>query len=211
VVGVVKDLRLERYDLEPEPTLYRPAIPTQVQDRPGTLILRTSVPYATLRKGIEQELNAVGAKRARPRVVHWDQRLYDTTAGHRTLMRYLVLFALVGLFLAALGLYGVLAFSVARRTREIGIRLAVGARPSDVFRLILGQGLVVAALGGLMGMVGALLGTRLLRSFLFGVTPEDPLTLIGVVILLGAVALLACYLPARRATKVDPMVALRSE
>jgi ABC-type antimicrobial peptide transport system permease subunit len=115
------------------------------------------------------------------------------------------------LFLAALGLYGVLAFSVARRTREIGIRLAVGARPSDVFRLILGQGLAVAALGGMVGMAGAILGTRLLRSFLFGVTPQDPVTLIGVVLLLSVVAVLACWWPARRATKVDPMVALRCE
>jgi len=211
VVGVVSDLRMERYDLAPEPTVYRPVVATPEFDRAGTLILRIAAPYAAVQKGIERELKVAGANKARPLVVHWDQYLYDGTAGHRTLMRYLVLFALVGLFLAALGLYGVLAFSVARRTREIGIRLALGARPSDVFLLILSQGMVAAALGAMVGMVGAILGARLLRAFLFGITPQDPLTLIGVALLLSAVALLACWWPARRAARIDPLEALRCE
>ena len=211
VVGVVSDLRMERYDLAPEPTVYRPVVATHEFDRAGTLILRIAAPYAAVQKGIERELKIAGANQARPLVVHWDHYLHDGTAGHRTLMRYLVLFAVVGLFLAALGLYGVLAFSVARRTREIGIRLALGARPSDVYLLILGQGMVAAALGATVGMVGAILGTRLLRAFLFGVTPQDPLTLIGVALLLSAVALLACWWPARCAARVDPLEALRCE
>jgi hypothetical protein len=117
--------------------------------------------------GIERELKVAGANKARPLVVHWDRYLYDGTAGHRTLMRYLVLFAVVGLLLAALG--------------------------------------------AMVGMVGAILGTRLLRAFLFGVTPQDPLTLIGVALLLIAVALLACWWPAQRAARVDPLEALRCE
>jgi putative ABC transport system permease protein len=126
-------------------------------------------------------------------------------------MLYLGLFAGVGLFLSAVGLYGVLAYSVARRTREIGIRMALGAQIDDVIRLILNQGLVLVALGGAMGMAAALATGRLLRAFLFGVSSTDPVAFVGVALLLATVSLFACWLPARRAAKVDPMEALRNE
>jgi putative ABC transport system permease protein len=117
----------------------------------------------------------------------------------------------VALFLAALGIYGVMAHSVARRTHEIGVRMAVGARTRDVVGLVLREGGRLAALGGALGLLAALALTRLLESLLFGVSPTDPLSFAAVVAFLSACALLGCWLPARRAARVDPVIALRYE
>ena len=137
--------------------------------------------------------------------------LYDSTVAQRTYMIYLVVFAGVGLFLAALGIYGVLAYSVARRTREIGIRLALGADRRDVLGMVIREGARLVIVGVAVGLLAASCLTRLLRNQLFGVSPTDPVVLAEVVLVLLAVALLACFLPARRATRVDPMEALRYE
>ena len=115
------------------------------------------------------------------------------------------------MFLAAIGIYGVMAYSVVQRTHEIGIRMALGARPGDVLRMVVGGGMRLMAVGIGIGFIGALGATRLLHGLLFGVSANDPLTLTSVVALLGAVVMLACVVPARRAAKVDPMVALRYE
>ena len=147
----------------------------------------------------------------RPHFFNLQEVLQVGMAGHRTVMLYLSIFAGVGLFLAAIGLYGVLAYSVARRTREIGIRMALGAQIADVIRLILNQGLVLVAVGGVIGMAVALATGRVLRAFLFGVSSSDPLTFVAVTVLLAAVALLACWLPARRATRINPTESLRYE
>jgi putative ABC transport system permease protein len=120
-------------------------------------------------------------------------------------------FGALALVLAAIGIYAVLAYSVARRTHEIGVRLALGARSADVVRLVLAQGLRVTGVGVLVGNMGSLLLTRFIRSLLYGVTPTDPATFAGVLLLLAGVALVASFLPARRATRVDPIVALRYE
>ena len=120
-------------------------------------------------------------------------------------------FAVTALLLAAAGIYGVMAYTVARRTREVGVRMALGATPADVLRLVLGQGMWTTALGVVIGTAGTFALTRLISSLLFGVSPFDPLTLGGVVVLLAAVSLLACWLPARKATRVDPLAALRYE
>ena len=120
-------------------------------------------------------------------------------------------FAGTALLLAVAGLYGVMAYSVARRTGELGTRIALGATPGNVLRLVLRQGLVTALIGVAIGMGGAIVLTRTLRSFLFGLSPTDPGTFAAVAVLLILVALLACYFPARRAAKVDPIEALRYE
>ena len=170
-----------------------------------------------------------------PRFFNVQEVLRAGMAGHRTVMLYLSIFAGVGLSLAAIGLYGVLAYSVARRTREIGIRMALGAQIADVMRLVLRQGLVLVAVGCVIGITAALATGRFLRAYDFGlsstdftyllvhygqpdlrvygfgVSPADPVTFIVVGLLLAVVALLACWLPVRRATRVNPMEALRYE
>ncbi|HEY9479005.1 MAG TPA: FtsX-like permease family protein, partial [Gemmatimonadaceae bacterium] len=123
----------------------------------------------------------------------------------------LTVFALAALLLAAIGIYGLMAYAVTQRTREMGIRMALGARPRDVLALVVRQGMVLAGLGIALGIGGAFAATRLLASLLYGVAPTDLPTFMSVAVLLGAVAFLACWLPARRAARVDPTVALRAE
>jgi putative ABC transport system permease protein len=120
-------------------------------------------------------------------------------------------FASVALLLAAVGIYGVISYSVVQRTREIGIRVALGANESDVLRSVVGRGMALALTGIVLGLAGAYGVTRVLSSLLVGVRPTDPITFASIALLLAAVALLACYVPGRRATRVDAMVALRSE
>jgi ABC-type antimicrobial peptide transport system permease subunit len=121
------------------------------------------------------------------------------------------LFGLFALLLAALGLYGVLSFAVVQRTREIGVRMALGAQRGDVLSLVISKGLKLVLIGSFIGILGSLAVTRLVSSLLYGVTPADPVTLVGVPLLLGLVATFASWLPARRAARVNPMVALRCE
>jgi putative ABC transport system permease protein len=126
-------------------------------------------------------------------------------------MYLLSCFATVALLLASVGLFGVMAYLVSQRTRDIGIRLALGATRTNVLRMIVGQGLLLAVIGAVLGIAAGFAGTNLMRGLLFSITPTDPATFVAVPVLLIVVALLACYVPARRAMQVDPLVALREE
>ena len=140
-----------------------------------------------------------------------DEIIANSLAARRSSMMLLNVFAAVALLLASVGLYGVISYLVGQRTQEFGIRLALGARPVDLFRLVLGQGLKMALGGVALGLLAAFLLTRLMEKMLFGVSATDPATFTVIALLLTVVALLASLVPARRATKVDPMLALRSE
>jgi len=140
-----------------------------------------------------------------------DQIFSNSVAGQRFNALLLGIFAGLALVLATIGVFGVINYSVAQRTQEIGIRLALGAQRSDVFKLIVGHGLILALVGVLIGSLGAFAMTRLIAKLLFDVSPTDASTFVLVSVLMTVVALLACYLPARRATRVDPLVALRYE
>jgi predicted permease len=211
VVGLVGDTRMNSYDEIPSPTVYKVLSKAPILGPSRFLLLRTSSNPATWHKRADDELKSAGADSWPPRFVNVDEQLKSTAAGRRTLMLYLSMFAGVALFLSAIGLYGVLAYSVARRTKEIGTRLALGASRWDVLGLIARDGMLVTGFGTILGVGGALVATRVLRAFLFGVTPQDTGTFAVAAILIDLVAMLACWLPARKAANVDPMVALRYE
>jgi len=140
------------------------------------------------------------------------EQVLDATLGQRRLTMWLLgVFAGVALLLAVIGIYGVIAYSVAQRTQEVGIRMALGAQRGDILWLVVGQGLVLTLAGVGLGMIGALALTGVMKGLLFGVSATDPGTFVGVALLFVAVALLASYLPARRAARIDPMTALRVE
>jgi putative ABC transport system permease protein len=144
-------------------------------------------------------------------IMTMDQRLAKSVASSRFVMLLLGGFSILALGLAAVGIYGVMSYLVTQRTQEIGVRMALGAQKRDVLKLVVGKGMVLAIVGLAIGLVASLALTRLMRSLLFEVTPTDWLTFVITSVVLLTVALLACYIPARRATKVDPLVALRYE
>jgi putative ABC transport system permease protein len=175
------------------------------------IFLRTTGYFAGLAAGVQREVSALDSTVPVHDVKTIEERISESLAHPRFRAILLGIFAGLALLLAAVGIYGVLSETTLQRTHEIGIRMALGAKRRDVLRLVVRQGLVLALGGAVIGLVAALAVTRFLASMLYGVKPTDPQTLVVVSLLLIGVATLASYIPARRATKVDPMVALRYE
>lgn len=209
VVGVVKDVKQVGLDAPHTMQVYVP----QAQQRNGfmALVVRTQSDPLNYAAEVRRQISAMDKNLAVSDIASMDQILSASVAPRRFSTILLGLFAGLGLLLASVGVYGILSYSVAQRTQEIGIRMALGAARKDVFSLVVGQGLKLVLIGMFAGVLGTLLLARLMGSLLFGISPSDPVTFACVAAMLGGVAFLASYLPARRAAKVDPMVALRYE
>jgi putative ABC transport system permease protein len=217
VVGVVDDVRQSSLDREPEPQVF-----AEFSQWPGTAGIAGFPlgPYFSVRthsgpmdvvSNVREIARQLDREAGLFNVATMEQIVSNRISRPRMYALLLGVFAGVAVALSAIGIYGVMAYSVAQRTREIGIRMALGAQRSEVMRLVLGQSTVLTAVGILAGVVGAAVVTRYLQGMLFGLTPLDLTTFIGVSTMFAAVATLAAYVPARRATKVDPLIALRYE
>jgi ABC-type lipoprotein release transport system permease subunit len=176
-----------------------------------TLVLRTAPEPLSLVSGVRAQV--AGPTRDQPiyKVHTMEQIISESLAERRFTMLVLIIFATAALLLAAVGIYGVMSYAVTRRTHELGIRAALGASRREIVGLVVGQGMRLAGIGMVGGLVAAVALTRFMAGLLYGVRPADPATLAGVTLLLGAIAMAACYIPARRATAADPLVALRCE
>jgi putative ABC transport system permease protein len=212
VVGVVGDVRQSGLYGDLRMDMYAP----YAQDRrafiaPRDLVLRTTGDAASVAGAVRQAVWSVDKDQPVSHVRTMDQVFAAAISQERFQALLLGLFAALALVLACVRLYGVISYSVAQRTHEIGVRMALGARPGDVLKFVLRQGMGLTVVGLGVGIGIGLLATRVLSDMLYGVTPRDPLTFVGVPALLLLVAFLACYIPARRATRIDPLVALRYE
>jgi predicted permease len=209
VVGVVADVRHSRPEDVPAPQAYLPF--AQSDPTRAFIAIRTAIPPAQLIPSIRRTIAEIDPGQAVADIQTMDQRVEDANARRRFQTFLLAVFACTALFLAAVGLYGLMAYAVKQRTPEIGIRIALGAQSGSILKMILGQGIALTLAGLALGGVAALGLTRILASMLYGIAPSDPATIVIVPMVLIAASLLACYIPARRATRVNPMVALRHE
>jgi putative ABC transport system permease protein len=209
IVGVVGTIKHGSLDESPRAAMYIPV--DQYPPPDMNVVIRSSGNPLQLAAALRDEVRSLDSNQAISTVRSMDDVVSGSVAQPRFASQILGLFAVLALVLAAVGLYGLIAYTVTQRTHEIGIRMALGAEPRDVLKLVLGQGLKLALVGAAMGIAGALALTRLMQGLLFQVSPTDPVTFISVTALLTIVALAASYLPARRAMRVDPMIALRYE
>jgi predicted lysophospholipase L1 biosynthesis ABC-type transport system permease subunit len=218
IVGVVGSVREHGLDNAAPPVMYVPfgQVPdgiTQLGNRaiPATWMIRTAADPRTLASAIQREFLAVDRQMPVAKVRTMGEVIADVTARQNFNMLLLTIFAAIALLLAAIGIYGVMSYAVEQRTHEIGIRMALGAGAPEMLRMVVGHGMRLAAAGVAAGLLAAFALTRLLGTLLFGIKPTDPLTFGAVAAVLSLIAFLASYIPARRATKVDPMIALRYE
>jgi putative ABC transport system permease protein len=210
IIGVVGDIKDTGLDAAVEPTIYWPGAGGE-----AVLLARTKVDPLSLAAALRQAVLSIDPALPLPQARSVEELLDASLARRRFTLNLLCVSALLALLLAAIGIYGVVAYSVTQRTQEIGIRRALGAQTSDILKLVIGRGLAPALLGVVCGLAGAFALSRRLTSLtaglLFEVRATDPVTFAAIAALLLGVALLACYLPARRATRIDPLVALRHE
>ena len=208
IIGVVQDGKYSSFNEEPQPFVSRPL--WQSYSGSTVVLVRTEADPKQLIAQVRNEVAKVDSNipvAGRTLV----ERMSLPLLPARFAASLLVGFGLLALALAAIGIYGVMSFSVSKRIHEIGIRMALGAQNSDVLKLVLGQGLKLTLLGIVLGVLAAIVLTRFMAALLFGVSATDPLSFLAVAVLLLGVAMLACYVPARRALKIDPMSALRCE
>jgi putative ABC transport system permease protein len=209
IVGIVGDVRHRSLRRMPDPEVYVPH--AQAPFNNMTLVVRAKSDLGSIIAGVRNEVRAMDKDLPVYDVRTLDHYLVSSIAHPRFNTLLLAVFAGIALILAAVGLYGVMSYAVAQRTHEIGIRVALGAQARDVLKLIMGQGMKLALTGLVIGVAGASALARVMSTLLFGISTLDPATFTVIPLLLAAIALLACYIPARRATKVDPIVALRYE
>jgi putative ABC transport system permease protein len=207
VVGIVANARTESLESIKVPQVY--ACMYQRREKHLAIFMRGNLDVAALPAQVRQQVQTVDQSLPVFRAESLSQSVSASLAERRFSMEMVALFALTALLLAALGIYGVISYIVNERTHEIGIQLALGAQRGKIMQMVVREGLSLAIAGAAVGLVGALIVSHLMTGLLYGVRPTDPLTFIGVTTLLTAVAVSACYLPARRAVRIDPIVALR--
>ena len=207
IIGIVGDTRYQSLQGEPSATMYVPTRELLFVN----LVIRTQGDPLSLVGGVRKEVNALDPDQPIAAIRPMTEWVAMSAAGARYRTTLLGLFALLAMILAATGIYGVMSYSVAQRTQEIGVRMALGARPLDVLKLVVRQGMMLVLIGVVVGLAGALALTRVMSSLLFGVTERDPITFVAVAALLIVVAFISCFVPAHRATRVDPLIALRCE
>jgi putative ABC transport system permease protein len=213
IIGVVSNAKHSSLQEEDEPHAYTSH--QQVPSRTMDLAVRANYSFdrepATLINAIRLTVSKIDPEQAIHNISTMEQRLSQSIAPQRFVALLLSLFATLALIQALIGIYGVMSYAVTQRRQELGIRMALGAHPGDILSLVLRRGMKLTLIGMALGLMGAVASTRLLRDMLFGIKPIDPLTFAAMTLLVMCISLVACFLPARRATKVDPMNVLRSE
>jgi len=209
IVGVAGDIKAERFETEDWPMIY--TVNTQAPVNTASLVVRTAGPPAAIGPAILREIHRLDPEQVVAEMRPMSEFVDKAIAGARFNTALLTIFAGIAFLLASVGIYGVISYDVTERTNEIGIRMALGAQPGDVLRLVMGQGVRLAAGGIAIGLAGAFGLTRLMSTMLYGVRPDDAWTFAAISILLAAVALAASYVPSRRAMALDPVAALRRQ
>jgi len=206
---VAANVREDALEREPLPEIFVPHL--QQPSFAMTIVVRTDSDPHLLEEGVRRAVQSVDRNQPLAATAVMEEVIARSVAPRHFRMLLFGLFALLALVLAVIGVYGVMAYSSSQRAREFGVRIALGANRRDILKLVIGQGFEMALVGVGVGIAGALVLTRFLSSLLYGVSPHDPMTFVGVAVLLLTVALAACWIPARKAMHVDPMVALRYE
>ncbi|MCM3901009.1 MAG: ABC transporter permease [Pyrinomonadaceae bacterium] len=209
IVGIARDVKSAGLNAEAEPAYFVPSAQAPLQDM--VILVRTSTDPTSIVPALRKAVSSIDTDQPIANITTLEKIVSDSISQPRLSMWLMALFGGLAMILAAVGIYGLLSYAVTQRTQEMGIRMALGARTPDVLKLILKQGMTLALIGIALGLAGSFALTRLIAGLLFGVAPTDATTFISVAGLLIGVAVLACYFPARRATKVDPLVALRYE